>query len=88
MLQIIWEENIDNSAKRKEGYKEIQDSSRGRAKTSAPFLISQSETRKGIKKKKKKEKKNLKSLNQTLTFNSINAKYANVHPTDHYGIKS
>lgn len=39
--------------------------------------------------KKRKEKTHLlKSLNQTLTFNSINAKYANVHPTDHYGIKN
>lgn len=38
--------------------------------------------------KERKKKKPSKSFNQTLTFNSINAKYANVHPTDHNGIKN
>lgn len=61
------------------------------AKTTAPFVISQSEIRKGIKSVEIiiiKKTHLLNSLNQALTFNSTNAKYANVHPTDHYGIEN
>lgn len=73
--------------KREKDIKRFKTPPEADAKTSAPFVISQSETRKGIKREEEK-KPLLKSLNQTLTFNSINAKYANVHPTDHYGIKN
>lgn len=87
---MIWEENTDNGTKREKAIKRFKFPPEAEAKTSAPFVISQSETRKGNKREelKKKKKNLLKSLNQTLTFNSINAKYANVHPTDHYGIKN